>query len=153
MTEPVGYPEGYDTIWLGADHGGQVAAFFTAGFAPIPVAVLVQLETFDFELEILKLPKNGSAKLLVDYPKDSSFRAIAERGLYVFDWSDIHRTHKHHTSVYELVAMPENPIQLLHLPSIVSQAVTIFETETFVFEKSQSVDVSKFFKCLASNKE
>ncbi len=102
------YPVGVDCVWLGLDSAQHVGVFVTGGEGPIPNAVLEQslLWIEDMELEVLGLPKVSDAELLVSVPRPDSFIALAERGLFVFDWADVSRTAGELSNSYELVASP-----------------------------------------------
>lgn len=102
------YPAGLDCIWIAVGVDGQVACFITAGEGPIPEGVLAQafLRVEDVEGELLSLPKVGTAELKVDVPRPDDFVELAERGFYVYDWTDIHKSRSASNSSYELVAAP-----------------------------------------------
>src|SRR5215472_14947016 len=93
-TQP--YPINLDCVWIASDRDEHCAAFVTAGVGPIPALVLnntaksVLIESI-WEA-ILRLPKVSTCRLLVSVPRPDSFIAMAERGLFVYDWSDVHRT-------------------------------------------------------------
>jgi hypothetical protein len=46
----------------------------------------------------------------------SSFIALGSRGLFVYDWTDVHRTVAAAIGAYELVAIPDMPIGFDELP-------------------------------------
>jgi hypothetical protein len=110
----VSYPEGFDCIWIACDRGGRVGAFVTAGFGPIPLQVLGSsaLPFDDIEARLRLLPRVASARLLVQLPRPDDFVVMAERGLFVFDWTDVHRPRSESVDAYELIAIPERPIAL-----------------------------------------
>jgi hypothetical protein len=92
-TQP--YPGQIDCVWIASDRDGHVGAFVTAGVGPIPELALNSAEPLlveDIEEAILKLPKVSDCRLLVSIPRPDSFIDMAERGLFVYDWSDVHRT-------------------------------------------------------------
>lgn len=110
------YPTGSDLVWLGRDRVGRLAAFITAGAGQIPKRLLVEENMpCDFEGAILDLPKVSDVMLHVDVPRPDSFIALAERGLFVFDWRDIHRATRERSSCYELVATPLQPTRLVEI--------------------------------------
>jgi hypothetical protein len=106
------YPEQIDCVWLATDRAGQVGAFITAGVGPIPN---VLLDNYEFDIEVVEqsiidLPRVGDVRLLVSVPRPDDFIAIAERGIFVYDWTDLHRT-SDFRGAYEQVAVPQRPIQ------------------------------------------
>ncbi|WP_175874368.1 hypothetical protein [Burkholderia sp. BCC0397] len=113
------YPEGVDCVWLASDREGNIGAFITAGCGPIP-EVVIDYEYIDIdniEGRLCELPIVSGAKLLVSVKRPDDFIDLAERGLFVFDWADIARTDLSASRVYELVAMPNNPISEISLLS------------------------------------
>ncbi|WP_448112303.1 hypothetical protein [Mesorhizobium amorphae] len=111
-TYPENYPMGFECIWLATDAAGQVAVFITAGEGPIPKAFLDQDPDIFYELEeyILGLKFRSSADLEISVERPDDLIRYAERGLFVYDWQDIHKTYKEATRSYQLVAIPSNPI-------------------------------------------
>jgi len=107
------YPEGLDCVWLAIDRNQNVGAFITAGMAPIPKAALGEIGLLlpDVEEALHGLPAVTSAEVLVLVKRPESFIALAERGVYVFDWCDIEQVAAKQTGQYEPVAVPTNPIR------------------------------------------
>jgi hypothetical protein len=104
--------------WLAADETGAVAAMITGGAGPIPAAVLANSDddVFGIEEALLDLQRVGTATVHYECPDPSSFLALSERGLFVYDWSDIHRTLAEARGEYELVASPSVVVRLPELP-------------------------------------
>jgi len=101
------YPEQIDLAWLAVDSNGNLAAMITAGSGPIPPAVLAHGDRVrGIERSLLKLPLAGTASIHVQVPNPRSFKALSERGLFVYDWTDVHRTTASAIEAYELVASP-----------------------------------------------
>lgn len=51
-------------------------------------------------------------------PRPDDFVELAEQGLFVYDWTDIHRKRKDYLHAYELVAVPSGAmLEHCHLPS------------------------------------
>jgi hypothetical protein len=110
------YPAGIDFAWLGRDKLGNVAAFVTGGCGPIPREALWQVALpVAPEETLLSLPLAGEARLLGSYANMQSFGALAKRGVFVYDWSDVHRVSSAQTGLYELVAAPAVPLAVEHL--------------------------------------
>lgn len=115
------YPFGLDLVWVGRDQDNRPAAFITAGSGQVPKDMLNDNgePLFDVEGAILDLPKASNVILHVEVPRPDDFIAMAERGFFVFDWRDIHRTTKEESGCYELVATPLQPITIASLaPSV-----------------------------------
>jgi hypothetical protein len=140
------YPDS-DLVWLGLDKDEHVAAFITAGVAPIPLEVLfVPKDVEQTEAELLKLPKVSGAKLHTKVPNPSSFIELSERGLFVFDWQDIHRVHIEEVGAYEKVCEPIKPI--FGAPLIAINTIPIVVFKTVCFAEISSLDARIFFRCL-----
>jgi hypothetical protein len=107
------YPEGVDRSWLASDREGHLGVFVTGGCGPIPVLALLRDYPLDaMEEQLLKLPTTSDAHLPVRMPESSVFVQLAERGLFVYDWSDVHRTKAEQIGEYELTALPYRPLTL-----------------------------------------
>lgn len=104
------YPVGLDCVWLAVDGHDQLAAFITAGEGPIPEEILCypNIGVEDVEATLLTLPKVGAAELRVTVPRPDDFLELAERGLFVYDWTDVHRKNHDRIRSYELVALPRS---------------------------------------------
>jgi hypothetical protein len=100
--------EGLDVAWLASDSEGHVAVFVTAGAGPIPELAFSGIEKA--EEFALSLPKCSAYQLLVQVPDPSSFVALAERGLYVYDWPSPGQS-RMASGAYRLAAVPNNPVQ------------------------------------------
>jgi hypothetical protein len=108
-----------DCAWLACDTFGRLAVLITAGCGPVPAAVFeAPVDIVDVERRLHDLPSSGTARLTASYGDMSSFSALAERGLFAFDWSDIHKVGADETKAYELVAMPSAPRHLAASPTI-----------------------------------
>jgi hypothetical protein len=111
------YPTQIDCIFLAADAQGRLAAMITAGEGPISAVVLES--TFDViavEEMLLDMPIVGDATVFVDVPNPSSFIELSRRGLFVYDWTDVHRPRSQALGTYELVASPSVAIKANDLP-------------------------------------
>lgn len=83
------YPE-CECGWFAMDKDGYLGVFITAGMAPIPVQVMVQniIPVEDIETQLCELLPVVSEVIEVA-PSHSDFE-LASRGLFVYDWTDIH---------------------------------------------------------------
>lgn len=100
------YPDQIDVVWLASDSAGQLAAMVTAGEGPIPAAVLALSNCIAIEEALLSLPVIGEALLKAQLPDPTSFAELSRRGLFVYDWTDVHRTNARALQSYELVCSP-----------------------------------------------
>lgn len=134
------YPHGQDLVWLASDGSGMVGAFITAGEGPIPVSALsAAVEEPDLESQVHRLPVICQATLLVNVPVATSFLALAKRGLFVFDWRDIHRSSAEATGMYELVCVPERPIAAAALPSLLQATAQVTSLKVASFSTASQV--------------
>ena len=145
------YPVGIDCGWLGEDSLRNIGIFITAGVAPIPIHALAisGIAVEDVEALVLDLPKIGEAELLINVPSPDSFIGLAERGLFVYDWQDVHCAHQDATGAYVAVAIPSKPIKSNELSGILAviATTTVFEKETFL--NSKQINVNNWFECLS----
>lgn len=143
------YPSGTDCVWLACDGESHVGAFVTAGAGPVAAAALSlsDIEIHEVEELALSLPKTGPAHVIVSVPRPDSFVALAERGLFVFDWQDAVRKRLAHKGAYEQMAAPSNPLTLDNCtPAVrsVAQRVMLIGTS---FRDNKLLDVTKFALC------
>ena len=106
--------QGIDAAWIAADASGFLAIFTTGGEGPVPDTAMLSIESA--EESVLYLPETTWAELLVTIPRPDSFIAFAKRGLFAYDWSDVHRTARQVVGGYELQARPAQPLLLTDLP-------------------------------------
>ena len=143
------YPEGIDCVWLASDQEGHLGAFITAGIGPIPVAALdpSHMPVEDIEERICQLPLVSQARLLVSVKRPDDFIDLAERGLFVYDWTDINRTAREALHVYEPVAVPSTPITASSLPSDLAALAKILRLADVRFTASDAVDIRAHLSC------
>jgi hypothetical protein len=143
------YPGGIDWVWVAADRVGNVGAFVTAGSGPIPVNVLhAGLGLLEgIEEVVWSLPRTSEAQILVVTKRPDDFVAMAERGLYVYDWSDVHRTARDALGRYELTAAPRSPIQARDVPSELADALSRARFDTVLFASEHTLDVRALLRC------
>ena len=90
----------------------------TAGEGPVPAAVLESgIDVVSIEGRLLDLPIVGDALAVADVPNPSSFVDLGRRGLFVYDWTDVHRPRAQALGAYELVASPSVSIKREDLPA------------------------------------
>jgi hypothetical protein len=80
----------------------------------------------------------------VDIKRPDDFITLAERGLFVYDWRDIHRTKQQETRSYELVAEPNSPLSISgNLASFMEGVVTMDAD----FASERTLDVQRYVPC------
>jgi hypothetical protein len=145
------YPEGIDCVWLASDDADRIGVFITGGSGPIP---LQSLEASDVQLEFIEelvsnLPVVSSVKLLVSVPRPDSFIELASRGVFVFDWTDVHRTAKQSIGKYELVAVPDHAIDSACLKGSLGSVAKNIRMRTAKFSRDINIDVRSEFDCVS----
>lgn len=143
------YPNGIDCVWLASDQVGHLGAFITAGVGPIPIEALDTsiLPIEDVENSLYQLPQVTRAKLRVSVKRPDDFIDLAERGLFVYDWTDINRTARDALHVYEPVAEPAQPITIGVLPDDLAPLAKAVRLPDVVFCENNAVDVFRHLKC------
>lgn len=113
------YPHGLDCAWIASDRQGHVAVFITAGEGPIPPQALRGdfFPVNEVEPRVLRLGirPDQAVTNLSDAPDPSSYIALAQRGVFVYDWTDFTRSCES-LNAYELLARPLLPITCADLP-------------------------------------
>ncbi len=108
--ESARYPFGDDVEWVAVDRYGRVGIFTTGGVGPIPRAYLRAPELLQQLSEALwQLPERTEASLLTKVLRPDDFVAFARRGLFAFDWADVHRV-TGRSGRYEIQARPLVPL-------------------------------------------
>lgn len=144
------YPDGIDCVWIASDQHGHLGAFVTAGIGPIPISILSDetISIDEVESAICDLPLISDAYLLVQMKRPDDFIAMAQRGFFVYDWRDVHRTTDESTSLYELISRPQTPINLGSLPKQLREIAAKASLGNLDFNQAQSLNVSSKTKCL-----
>src|SRR4051794_23444120 len=102
--------EGGEFGWFAVDGAGHVGHFATAGFGPIPSAVLARLEEMlELYERVLLLPTIGEATGHLSGRIDD-WLEMARRGLFAYDW-------QHWSGPYCRAATPSVPTQVARLPA------------------------------------
>jgi hypothetical protein len=147
------YPVQLDCVWVASDRDGHVAAFVTAGIGPIPALVLNNPESLlvqEIEEAILRLPKVSASRLIASVPRPDSFIAMAERGFFVYDWSDVHRTVSL-IDAYEPMACPVNPVSLDKLPESLRSHAARVRYSAGTFDHNECLKAKNYFECLSAS--
>lgn len=145
------YPYDTDLVWVGLDKDGFVGAFVTAGLGGIPIeAISSQLICLnEIEKEVLKLELISTAELKFSLPRPDDYIEMANRGLYVYDWSDIHKTAHEEKRAYERIATPDNPLKVeqLYDDRLICYLKKI-QLKSVQFNLSEYIEVEKDLSCL-----
>ena len=143
------HPDGVDCLWLASDHEGHVAAFVTGGVGPIPILALNCEDVLVADLEelVCDLPRISVASLLISIKRPDDFLDLAERGVFVYDWTDVQRTSSESVFAYEPVAAPVTPIRVDKLPLTLVNIVNDLNFGKIKFADGQPIDVRFFFEC------
>lgn len=141
------FPQSYDWAWLACDRDDHVAAFITAGAGPIPIVVLESdLPVEESEGLIRSLPATTTARALISDCDVTSFMTLAQRGVFVYDWQDVHRRAR--TFMYDIVAAPHDPIRIDSLPDELGKFPRLVRLDNVSFADAKAVDIHRLTQCL-----
>jgi hypothetical protein len=134
---------------LASDRDGHLGAFVTGDVGPIPIQALNCEDALieDIEELICNLPNASTALLLVSIKRSDDFVDLAERGVFVYDWSDVHRTARESIHAYELVATPVSPITVKMLPVKLASVAIALKFVDIAFADGQPLDIRTHMKC------
>ncbi len=128
------YPERVDCCWLAIRPRRPHGCLRDQGTRPDSGAGAARdriLSTAS-KRQILALPKASDIDLRVRMPRPDRLVALAERGFFVYDWSDVHRTEQY-IDEYELMALPYRPLTLDLLPESLSDTARAVRFSTVSF--------------------
>jgi hypothetical protein len=140
------FPDGLDYGWVALDGRGSVGFFTNGGRGPIPAAVIAERPAAD-EAEdlVLQLPEHGGGTAVVETPSvPDAFTVFARRGLFVYDWQDVHRVSREATGCYELVARPSAELTAAELPSDLARLARLTRLEAIVFEEATMIPLEQY---------
>jgi len=149
------YPYDFDIVWVCADLRGSLAAFVTAGRGPVPEIILSEWGEGIGEIEsvILNMVKSLEASIIGSYLDETSFRDLSERGLYVYDWSDIHRSISQYSKKYEKVALPQKALFLSDVDPLAREKLrTIVTLETY-FSDQDAIGPETHVACISAERD
>ncbi len=131
---------------------GNLGAFITAGAGPIPTAALNFTSVLfdDIEFRLIQLPLVSNVQLPDSVPSHDDFIGFAERGLFVYDWSDVHRSKSQELNVYELQAVPTKPIKESSLPPDLESLARTVKLANIKFTDGNNVDIRAQMVCCES---
>ena len=101
----------------------------------------------DIEGQLCQLPTVSEARLLVSVKRPDDFIDLAERGVFVFDWTDINRTAREALHVYEPVAIPTKPITANELPTDLADLAKALRFDDVAFAAEGRLDVRALMSC------
>jgi hypothetical protein len=74
---------------------------------------------------------------------------MAERGFFVYDWSDVHRTSASLIEAYEPMAYPLNPVSLDELPESLRSYASNVRYAAGAFQDAECIKITNYFDCLS----
>jgi hypothetical protein len=136
-------------VWVASDREGHVGGFVTAGVGPVPDEALREefVPVVDVEEILHRLPKISTTRLLSAVKRPDDFVDLAERGVFVFDWTDIHRSSAEAVKAYEAVAVPHHPIGVAELPGELVIVATALKFTELTFADRRQLQVCRYLKC------
>jgi hypothetical protein len=137
-----------DGAWLAVDTHGHVAIFTTAGVAPIPTIVLDMYPAASPEDSVNEMPVIGGYDLRVRCPRPDDYAGFAARGLFAYDWQDVHRTIDFSRG-YDLIAVPIVPVLTSELPPELSRLARLVTFGLVPFEQAFTLPVEQLLACEA----
>ncbi len=139
-------------MWLAVDALGHVAAFVTSGSGPIPRRLIEDglCPMPGIEGRIGELPRTSVVRILASLKKPDDFVEIAERGIFAYDWSDVHRARTEAISAYELIAVPSSPIGFAQLPEDLAALAVASKLERVTFQTARRVEVERSLDCMGA---
>nr|WP_309694706.1 hypothetical protein [Armatimonas sp.] len=144
------YPSHLDLEWLGVDRAGYIGIFTTGGKGPIPEAYLEDELLLDSLSKFVRaLPEICGCQQIpnIAQPADD-FIAFARRGLFAFDWADVHRTTEF-VGMYEVEVRPDVPLKLTECALPADLRTFLAQVTSFSMDFSQfTVDVYRALKCV-----
>jgi hypothetical protein len=96
---------------------------------------------------IVELPRVTQAQLLIAEPLPDVLIELAERGLFVFDWQDVHRPIVKCSNRYEAVALPAVPISTDGLPPLLKTVAVEATLRAATFRTERMLDVCAQIPC------
>ncbi|MEY2429617.1 MAG: hypothetical protein QOJ40_2502 [Verrucomicrobiota bacterium] len=122
-----------DRDWFAVDGLWHLAAFVTAGQGDVPTHLLPRyLELEQLSDNIVSLPMRGGCDLLHNYPRPEDFVDYASRGIFAYDWMEVHLTANRRQHYY-LIARPQSPLALSELPPSFRESFSLVRFESLRF--------------------
>ncbi|WP_162626543.1 hypothetical protein [Acinetobacter sp. CFCC 10889] len=126
-------------MWIAVDQTGMLGAFITAGEGEISLNAIQStiINFIELEEKILQFPISSLAHLTTSVPYPNEFIAIAERGFFVYDWTDKNR--------YELVCIPKTPLHLKQLPHQYMTYLQALKLKHSLFQSTTTININLEF--------
>jgi hypothetical protein len=105
----------------------------------------------ELEERLDKLPIVSEFKLWIELKRPDDFVGFARRGMYAFDWQDVHRTVVRETRKYEIVASPLVPIAVTDLPDDIAELARQTKLSDVSLANDKQIDVQDIIDCLTPN--
>jgi hypothetical protein len=131
--------------WFAIDTAGHIGHFSTAGYGPVPVAILDRLdapqtdELWSLGKRLLELPVIGQASGNLPGRIDD-WREMARRGLFSFDW-------QHWSGPYVRAATPDVPVTVEALSAELQAIVGLIQWPGIRFAELQSIRPETICPC------
>ena len=109
---------GLEFDWFACDETGQLGVFTSAGSGFIPATVFASTEA-PYNSVIAVLAIKGTVPAIQVFTGNGRYNDwldFATRGLFAYDFQDVHRVHADERHGYDLIARPSVPISVLDLP-------------------------------------
>jgi hypothetical protein len=135
------YPAQIDMAWLAVDSAGRVAAMVTAGRGPMPAQILDNDwdEMLGAEEALHGLPSIAKGFIHAGGGDVSSCMALSQRGLFVYDWSDVHRV-RGYLDAYELVTSPSVALNAAYLPADLRRLAATLDPSVRLGQRTVRID-------------
>ncbi len=132
--------EGGEFDWFAVDGVGHVGHFATAGFGPVPTAILARLgELRELNERFIALPAIGDATGHLPGQIDD-WLEMARRGLFAYDW-------QHWSGPYRRAATPSLPVQVAELPPVFRQSLSVIVWPGVRFAESWALRPEELCPC------
>lgn len=143
------YPHGWDWAWIASDSKGNIGVFTTAGEGPVPECVLrldwASVESI--EAQIGEMPIISNIKILRPKPAPS-FIEFCQRGLFVFDWTDVDDPGVSIVTVYQPIVVPEQPVGIDALPVYLARVADAARLPGIDFADGLGIDIRAQLACV-----
>lgn len=143
------YPAGIDCLWVASDSSGNLAAFVTAGIAPIPIIALSRKYGGILELgnKLIELPQITEALVVDNWGRLDDFVSLSQRGFFTFDWRDVHRLKSEYVNGYEKVTVPVCPKKMQDLDVFLQNCVSLVKLTGVDFADVSLIKVQSVVQC------
>lgn len=132
--------QGAEFDWFAVDGRGHVGQFSTAGYGPVPAAVLARLtEVQDLNQLILRLAVIGDATGHLP-GQIEDWLEMANRGLFAYDW-------KHWDGPYRRAATPSRPIMIAELPTELREFIGVVTWPDVCFADALAIRPQELCEC------